>query len=376
MDYVTFCTVVLRKLVEATTHSSEYRAYGIPSWDLGKVVFGDTVADQPGFRSSTRHVAAMGAISTLQSLGLIEQPERLATNDFFKVSAQGRLLANDMTPLWSGICNQPLDLDQAGLVRILNTLGTREFEDHGLLECVEGSEILAHPGWEGDKYHLVAVGNELARASFVVNRSYIGGITYCPTYRSLVWQTRSQLTADSAEIDAILEEGETSLIDFKRQLAVDTASQKAELVKDVIALANARGKGTRALLIGFTDDGDFYEPSASHECEERDQLLAALTQDRLQTIIARHTHPVVPVRYGRVAYRRGQVGKLEINPDAAERPYAVAISIGDKGKGGHRVEQGQVFVRDGAVTRQARPEEIATMRSHAEQVKRRRDELI
>lgn len=129
----------------------------------------------------------------------------------------------------------------------------------------------------------------------------------------------------------------------------------------------------RHLLIGFTDDGKYYEPSDSSALAERDRMFDSLNQERLQTIISNHTTPVVRIRYREVAYRLGRVGKIEIIRDVADLPYAVAKSIGDKRD--HRVEEGQVFLRDSTVTRLARAEEIDAMNVKAERVRLRRDQL-
>ncbi len=76
----------------------------------------------------------------------------------------------------------------------------------------------------------------------------------------LVWEHRRGITVSSQAIDAVVAEGETPTVDLKRQLALDTASHKAELIKDVIALANTKATGPRYLIIGFTDDGVYYDP--------------------------------------------------------------------------------------------------------------------
>lgn len=146
---------------------------------------------------------------------------------------------------------------------------------------------------------------------------------FCPTYHGLVWETRRQFTIESCEIDELVAGGETPTLDLKRQLELRTASQKAELIKDVVALTNTKASGRRFLLIGFTNDGDYYEPTDNEERAERDQLFKRLTEETLQTIVAHYTTPAVQVRYNPVAYRLGPVGRLEILRDPTELPYAV-----------------------------------------------------
>lgn len=372
MDYVDFCTFVLHKLIEATDTSSEYRAYGVPDWDIGTVVFGAAAEDRATYEASTRFLAALSAVSTLKSLSLMEAGNM--KGDAF-VTQQGRAAVRDMTPLWREICANEIDGEHAVLLRILNRLGSRRCTDHGFLECVDGYQILNDPEWMWDSEVLWATVKELERAGYAINYSPIGMMEFCPTYRSLVWETRCQFTFESGEIDQLLAEGETPTLDLKRQLEVRTASQKAEFIKDINALANTKASGQRFLLIGFTNDGDYYEPAESEARTERDRLLKRLTQEQLQTIAAHYTTPAIQLRYSQVAFRLGTVGRLEILRDPTELPYAVRESLGDRAAGQHRIEAGDIYLRDGTVTRKARQAEIAALHTDAERAKRRRDQL-
>lgn len=376
MDYVAFCTVVLRQIIDATDASPSFRADGVPRWNLGAIVFGEIAQNRLQFEKTERFTAMLNAVESLRRLDLLEpQRHKPASADTYHVTAQGRSLVRDMTPLWRGICSAEINGEHATLLRIVNALGSTARDNYGITSWVDGDQILAHEGWTGDRTLLAGVARELERAHFLLDHSSIGVLRYGPTYRGLVWETRCKLTADSGEIDALLDEGETPTCDFKRQLEVRTASQKAELVKDVIALANSRGSGGRYLLIGFNDAGEYYEPDEPIQRTERDRLLDALDRDRLQTIVSNHTTPAMRIKYTEVAYRLGRVGKLEVIRDPGDLPYAVSTSIGNTEKGQTRVETGQVFVRDGAVTRKAEAKEIETMRAIAEHAKRRREEL-
>lgn len=87
-----------------------------------------------------------------------------------------------------------------------------------------------------------------------------------------------------------------------------------------------------------------------------------------------YTDPVLRIQYTKADYHRGPVGILQVHRDATDLPYAVRKTIGstDKtDKGARQVRQDQVFLRDGTVTREARPEEIERMRADAERVRQR-----
>lgn len=142
----------------------------------------------------------------------------------------------------------------------------------------------------------------------------------------------------------------------------------------VIALANTKGPGPRHLIIGFTDEGDYYEPENPQERADRDRLLDALSEERLQSIVSTYTDPVLRIRYTKADHHRGPVGMLQIHRDTTELPYAVRKTIGstDKtDKSARQVRQSQVFLRDGTFTREARPEEIERLRADAERSRQR-----
>jgi hypothetical protein len=142
----------------------------------------------------------------------------------------------------------------------------------------------------------------------------------------------------------------------------------------VIALANANATGPRYILIGFRNDGTYYDPSDPQERADRDQLLNALSAERLQTIVSTHTSPVIQIRYAKVDYYDGPIGKLEIVREVTAIPYQVSKSIGSedpKDKAARRVTKGQVFIRDGTIIRDATEADIENMKALAERAKHR-----
>lgn len=152
MDYIDFVTLVLRRLIEVTDASPEYLAFGVPKWNLGTIVFDVAVENRSAHELSTRLPATLGAISTLESLGLAESGHfghGSTLPDHVSVTQRGRRAVHDLTPIWREICAVDFDGGHATLLRILNRLGSKEFPDHALLECVDGdriSPIRAGPG--------------------------------------------------------------------------------------------------------------------------------------------------------------------------------------------------------------------------------------
>jgi hypothetical protein len=194
------------------------------------------------------------------------------------------------------------------------------------------------------------------------------------TYLGLVWELRRASTISSQEIDQLAQEGETLTVELKRELDLRTKSQKAEFIKDVIALANAKSPESRYLLIGFTDDGEYYNPQDLQKRANRDQLLDALSAEQIQAILSAHTRPVIQIQYTKVDYYDGTVGKLEITRDVTELPYQVSKTIGStdrKDRNARQVRQGQVFIREGTIIREADATDIESMSEIAERAKQR-----
>jgi len=59
------------------------------------------------------------------------------------------------------------------------------------------------------------------------------------------------LPEGQALVLGLLEDWETTNVDFKRELRLDTKDEKAEFVRDVLALANTQVTGDRYLVTGF-----------------------------------------------------------------------------------------------------------------------------
>ncbi len=371
MDYVDWCGRVFSTLLEITERSQDARLLGVRIEELAMALFGEE--SLPDFYGSTRRDGLLQAYKDLKAIRLIEVDK----HRHLSVPRASRAFHGDPLPWWQAITSETLTDDERQLVEAVNHLTERPEMDHAWLEPVfyeRIAEVLGLPeGYNDDGQptlrRVVRLVKELHAAGFLGRSPHMTNSTAQATYKGLVWETRRRFTADSAEIDALILEGETPTVDFKRQLELGTPARNGELVKDVIALANTKASGPRYLLIGFTDDGDHYDPSDPGERQKRDRLLDELSQDRLQSIISDHTVPAVKVRYTEIAYRAGRVGKLEVLRDPTEVPYSVSKDVG-------RLKAGQVFHRHMAITREASPEEVIAMRADAERAVRRRAQSL
>ena len=83
------------------------------------------------------------------------------------------------------------------------------------------------------------------------------------TYRGLARLLKRDFTIVSQEIDELLKEWETTSVEFKREVRTDTADEKAEFIKDILALANTQASGrfaNEANVESTTDEPIGYDP--------------------------------------------------------------------------------------------------------------------
>lgn len=221
------------------------------------------------------------------------------------------------------------------MLQAVNLLSPRSFADHAAIEEVPYETLVSELGWTTGGA-IWAVAEELSKWGYA--RGFFaadGSVRLRATFRGLVWETRRGVTLESQFIDGLLAEGETTSVEFKREVHLDTADQKAEFIKDILSLANTRASGRRWLVIGFDDKTRTYFGSPD----------PTLTQQRIEQILARYTTPCVEVRYDVVQCQAGPVGKLEVLRDPKNVPYRVAKSITGNKK---IVLQDQIFVRHGS----------------------------
>lgn len=341
MDFVEWCGLVLKKLVEASQASPDIRMMGMDPFHLAAIIFGEEVVYAPEFWGATRHRAVINALQDLQSVDLVEHKRH---SNSWKVAKLGRDLVNDLTPLWQKLCSISLEPQQEELLRVVNRLSPQLGQDgeHVWLEEINHERVLTELAWEEGMELLVAVSQELKQLGLIRPDMTMGPhIDFQATYPGLVWETRRGFTLEAQVIDSLVAEWETTSVDFKRELHLHTASEKAEFIKDMLGLATTQASGRRWMIIGFDDKTRTYYGPPDPK----------VTENRIQQLMAEYTTPYLDVRYEVVDYRGRQVGKIEVLRDRRKIPYQVAKSLGSKEeRDKKRIEQGQIFVRHGSQT--------------------------
>ncbi len=369
MNYVEWCELVMNKL-DAESDRNEYvRNYGIDTGRMEKLIWEDQYDEVKAFLKENKYKYVLDdAIFDLEKLGLIED----GNSQFHKLTLNGRAAVKDLPALWEEICSRSLPSRQRQLLEAINRVSEKEDEKFARVEMVEDYQIYGAVGEIDESFNLL---NDQDLAELLCDlRSR--GLIFCErgeypdearaNYFGLVWQRQREFVLGVREIDSLVEVWETTSVDFKRELYLDTASEKAEFVKDILGLANTQASGQRWLIVGFDDKTrDYYIPP---KMPEKGFWFEKINQDRIEQILSNYVTPNIEIRYEVVNYKGGKVSKIEVLRDAKKLPYRVAKSLGDK-KDKKRIEENQIFVRHGSHTVEPGQEELQDLYNEAARTK-------
>jgi predicted HTH transcriptional regulator len=141
---------------------------------------------------------------------------------------------------------------------------------------------------------------------------------------------------DKQRLIALLQKTEGTKLDFKLQMSLKTDSEKKELTKDVIAMANS--KGGRGYIIFGIEDKTKKIIGINDETYREEQI---------QQIISQRCEPPVAINYDIISLENKAIGVLTIYK-SSQKPHQVR-------------QTGAFYIRRGSTTDIARREEIASM---------------
>ncbi|WHH58914.1 RNA-binding domain-containing protein [Petroclostridium sp. X23] len=141
---------------------------------------------------------------------------------------------------------------------------------------------------------------------------------------------------DANKLSYLLRQDEGPKLDFKATLHLATESEKKELAKDVIALANSPG-GRGYIIYGIGDKTKEVLGISSDD----------LIEEQIQQVIYNRCNPPVPIRVDLMEYQQKQIGVLTIYK-SSQKPHQM-------------LQNGAFYIRRGSTTDIARREEIASM---------------
>ena len=230
MDFIVWCHHLLQTLEDERFHSH------LSTHALQSIMFGEE-AQQSTFHTSDARRGMFDAIEVLSKIGLVEEGQYK-----LKITPLGRQVLASPTDYWTMICEQNLDPEEQAVLNFVNNLcpqkGTNP--NHAWLKDVAAKDLLGafniHPppmqsnehGQELSKY-IYDLPKLLEDRNFMKTRGRAGYHNDLrSTYQGLVWGTRRGFTIESKLIDDLVKEWETTNVDFKREVSLDTKKQKAE----------------------------------------------------------------------------------------------------------------------------------------------------
>ncbi len=141
---------------------------------------------------------------------------------------------------------------------------------------------------------------------------------------------------NTQKLKHLLRQEESPKLDFKEMFHISTESEKKELAKDVIAMANSRG-GRGYIIFGIKDKTKKVMGVNAEKMNE----------EKIQQIIYNRCNPPVPIKVDVLHYQKKDVVVLTVYK-SEQKPHQM-------------IQNGAFYIRRGSTTDVARKEEIASM---------------
>ena len=336
MDYVDFVDRVM------TAIATQWRAAG-PSGqavgiDLGQAT--DDLLSEASLGEAQRTLVMLDAVRDLEDMGLVTFRSRHSV----ALSQEGRKFPDASLPsAWPQIFEIFVDQDQVEFLDSVVELSMTGQGEYAALSWVDLKDVDASLGGEWDRdaaLQASSFARSLDDMGLVRFRGTLGGGTIRPTYVGVVRVTREEPTESYQLLSRLVAEGETTNADFKRELNLRRDREKAEFVRDVLALGNTKSSGERFLIIGIEDDGAPYAQPVD----------ATITQERLEQILQSYAEPWPPIRYRVAQWQATTVGILQVLREPEKLPHLPTRTLA-------RLVEGEVYVRHGSHTEPATPAE-------------------
>ena len=257
---------------------------------------------------------------------------------------------------WPRLVAGTLNAEREAVLAAAARLSEVRYDDWADMTWTTAEAIRSELGWAADEHDLTFITQDLERAGLIERSAMTGGLAAIhirPRYAGVVRATERIQTEWDGRLREMVDEWETTTVEFKSRLDLGTAARNAEFAKDINSLANTKSSGrTRHLVIG-------YDPK-THEFEfPVDPTL--LGQDRLEQILNEYATPAPEVKFFTVAHESGKglVGIIEVRREPTALPHRIA-------KAGGNVAVGSIYVRHGSQVEPATPSEEAALIAEGE----------
>jgi Putative DNA-binding domain len=350
MRYVDWVQRVLQATGELTRADAQARLVGVPRDQVLGLLGGPSDASLPAFHESPEFEALGDAVKDLDRLGLVE-PGSVGSL-WVRLTQDGRRLA--VQPLrsnWPEIFAIYLDDEQLAFLGQAIALSEDRQVGYARVEWVPWQKVFDALGWRtSDSARAYDITARLEEAGCLARRAALGDrIDLYPTYAGIVRATEQVQTELQQLVANLLPEWETTNVEFKRQLDLVTKADKAEFVRDILALATTKSSGERFLIVGFDDKTHQFVRSVG----------PAIDQNRLEHILNTYAAAAPQIRYHRVAWEQGEIGVIKVLRDPAKVPYRVTKTL-------EHIKQGNVYVRHGSQVEPPTPAELAALEAEGQ----------
>jgi schlafen family protein len=353
MDYVSWMEQVATVLVSASDEAQDH--YGIRISDLAPLL-GLT-------RNAVVDECLRDALQDLTSMGLADDSHSAMGPDGgrWALTQRGQALREaSLRTSWKQIFDLYLTNDQIEFLRAACRLSEEHLEGMARLNEVQGSDVAAELGRDWTETQVIVSSYKMVETlsdmGLTVDRAAGGGhLPLHLTYMGIVRATQAKPTADRELLEELLAEGETTNVDFKRELDLGRPAANAELVRDVLGMANAQVSGRRFIVVGIADDGSEFRDAND-----------GLSQERIEQIVQSWAPPSPTLRVKRVLWHQAEIAIVEISRERAYLPYVATKRHG-------KLAVGVVYSRHGSHTEPATEDEERAIRTEGDRARAKQD---
>ncbi|MGH7213616.1 MAG: ATP-binding protein [Tepidisphaeraceae bacterium] len=358
MEYVDWVERVLRETAAAVGADRDARLSGVAIWDVARRLDLGIDAMAPEFHASDQRMAIIQAIDDLSDLGLATSATETGNYYHIKLTDEGRRgHTASLRASWPKIFKQVrLDDEMRAFLRAAATRAELRSDRFAVMGGTTAMSVYADLGWEWHPGHAIDLTSSLDQKRCLhANATLDGSVDVRVTYIGVVLGTQEQRTRDQQLLDELLRDWETSTVDFKRELDLDSKTGRYEFAHDVLAIANVQGRQQRVLVVGF-------DPKTRAPVKSADPRI---TQDRLEDIINSNVIGRPPeVRWRTVPWHNITAGIVEIVRDPAALPYRAGALLSAK-------YGSDVLIRRGTHNAVADLQELADLHEEAARAKSR-----
>jgi hypothetical protein len=350
VNYLAFAEGALTTIHELMSEPANANASMVPLHQVATRLVPERMSSRTTAADSPLAHALGDVAEDFAAIGLVKHDSSL----FVSLTARGRIAAaGGLSSEWASLVDAlPLTPDALTFLRATCGVCERKDEQWATLSRTDSDRVVRELGGPWPPARLVDVWTELDEARAVTGVRVSGPPTIMglrPTYVGMVLATAGPAAKLQQLVRMLVDDWEGATVDHKVRLEVASATQRAEVARDIAALANTQARGPRYLVVGFDNTTHGFA----------DSFDAAVTQDRLEDILGERLSNVPGIRVSVVPWPGGQVGLIEIIRERLHLPYRITRDW----PGG--VRDGRVYVRHGSHVAIADQAEIAELEEEA-----------